>query len=332
MGSTYSNLKIQLMGTGENSTTWGDVTNVNLGTALEEAIAGSADVTFASADVTLTLSNTNAPQTARNSRLRCTGTTGGLTRNLIVPSIEKSYIVKNDCADSILVKTAAGSGVTVPAGKTTWVYGNGTDVVDVTTHLSSLTLSTALPVTSGGTGTNTLAADYILKGNGTSAVSASVLYENSGYIGIGTTGPGFLLDAQQSYNGDGGISYVNSNTGASVTASLSAEAGGSYFYHKLTRATGIVQFRGVSSTNTLNQDFTTQVFRSTGGTEYMRISVDGNVGIGTATFGTSAVRVIGIANGTAPTTSPAGMGQLYVENGALKYRGSSGTVTTLAPA
>ena len=67
-------------------------------------------------------------------------------------------------------------------------------------------------------------------------------------------------------------------------------------------------------------------------TERMRIDSSGNVGIGTSTFGTSAATVIGIANGTAPTTSPAGMGQLYVEGGALKYRGSSGTVTTIANA
>jgi len=59
MPSTYSNLKIQLMATGENNTSWGDVTNVNLGTALEEAIVGSADVTFSSGNVTLTLTNTN---------------------------------------------------------------------------------------------------------------------------------------------------------------------------------------------------------------------------------------------------------------------------------
>jgi len=59
----------------------------------------------------------------------------------------------------------------------------------------------------------------------------------------------------------------------------------------------------------------------------------GNVGVGNiSAFGTSAVGVIGIANGTAPSTSPAGMGQLYVESGALKYRGSSGTVTTIAAA
>lgn len=58
-----------------------------------------------------------------------------------------------------------------------------------------------------------------------------------------------------------------------------------------------------------------------------------NVGIGySSSFGTSAKFVLGFANGTAPTSSPAGMGQLYVESGALKYRGSSGTVTTIAAA
>lgn len=58
----------------------------------------------------------------------------------------------------------------------------------------------------------------------------------------------------------------------------------------------------------------------------------GNIGFGTNSWGTGAVGVIAIANGTAPTTSPAGQGQLYVEGGALKFRGSSGTVTVLAPA
>ncbi len=154
MPSTYSNLKIQLMATGENATTWGNVTNVNLGTALEEAIVGSADVTFASNNQTLTLTDTNSSQTARNMRLRCTGTTGGSTRNLVVPSIEKPYIVQNDCADSVVVKTSAGTGITVPAGKTMWVYSDATNVVDATSHLTSLTLGTPLAVLQGGTGSN----------------------------------------------------------------------------------------------------------------------------------------------------------------------------------
>jgi hypothetical protein len=151
MASTYSALKIQLMGTGENSGTWGNVTNVNLGTALEEAIVGSADVTFASGTVTLALTDSNSTQTARNLRLNLTGTSGG-AQNLIVPTIEKVYIVNNGCADVITVKNSGGTGIAVPAGKTMWVYNNGTNVVDVSTHLTSLTLGSALPIASGGTG------------------------------------------------------------------------------------------------------------------------------------------------------------------------------------
>ena len=184
MPSTYSNLKIQLMATGENNTSWGDVTNVNLGTALEEAIVGSADVTFASANVTLTLTNTNASQTARNLRLRCTGTTGGSTRNLVVPSIEKPYIVQNDCADSIVVKTAAGTGVTVIAGTVAWVYSDGVNVVSalsytpdlsivnvtaisgVVGNLTSINLTTS-NLTSTNLATTNLAVTDIVAGNAT---------------------------------------------------------------------------------------------------------------------------------------------------------------------
>ena len=137
MPSTYSPLKIQLMATGENNTSWGDVTNVNLGTALEEAIAGSADVVFASADVTLTLVDTNTTQVARNMRLSLTGTTGGITRNLIVPNIEKMYAIYNITDGQIIIKTAAGSGPTIPSQKAMMVAVDGTNVVPpVASHVT----------------------------------------------------------------------------------------------------------------------------------------------------------------------------------------------------
>lgn len=151
MASTYSNLKIELIGTGEQTNTWGATTNTNLGTAIEEAIVGSADVSFSSSDVTLTLSNSNSSQTARNIRLNLTGTSGG-ARNLTVPDIEKPYIINNGLADTVTVKNSTGTTVAVPAGKTMWVYSTGAGVKDVTTHMTSLTLGTPLAASQGGTG------------------------------------------------------------------------------------------------------------------------------------------------------------------------------------
>ena len=161
MASSYSDLKIEIIGTGEQSGTWGDTTNINLGTAIEEAITGSATVDFATdADVTITLTNSNTSQTARNLRLNITESSTGVgsVRNLILGSncqIYKLYLINNTGTGAKTVKNTTGTGVTVPAGKTMFVFNNGTNVVDATTHLSSLTLGSALPVTSGGTGVTT---------------------------------------------------------------------------------------------------------------------------------------------------------------------------------
>lgn len=152
----YSALKLQLMATGQNSGTWGNVTNVNL-EAVEEAITGSADVTFASNNQTLSASNTNSSQDFRNLRLNLTGTTGGSTRTLTVPDIEKVYIVNNTCGDAVQVKNSTGSNISVPAGKTMYLFSTGSNVVDAVTHLTSLTLASPLPIASGGTGSNATA-------------------------------------------------------------------------------------------------------------------------------------------------------------------------------
>jgi hypothetical protein len=149
MASTYSALKIQLMATGENSGTWGNVTNDNLGVAIEEAIAESADVTFSGSNVSITLSDTNASQEARNLRLNLTGTSVASTQALTVPDIEKPYIVNNGLTDDVEVKNSTGANVTVPAGKTMWVYSTGAGVVDAMTAGENLTGLNATNVSSG---------------------------------------------------------------------------------------------------------------------------------------------------------------------------------------
>lgn len=174
MPSTYSALKFELIGTGEQSGTWGTTTNVNLGTAIEEAITGSADVTFASGTVTLTLTDTNGTQTARNLRLNLTGTSGG-AQNLIVPAIEKFYLINNGCADAITVKNSTGTGIAVPAGKTTLVYNDGTNVTSALSYLSSLTLGTDLAIADGGTGASTAAQAIINLGIATGATGSAII-------------------------------------------------------------------------------------------------------------------------------------------------------------
>jgi hypothetical protein len=159
MASTFSDLKFELIGTGDQAGNWGQTTNDNIGTAIEQAITGLGNPVFTTdADLTISLTDTVALQTARALVLNVTST-GSLTatRELVVPTIEKQYLVQNNTtgAQSITVKTAAGTGITVPNGAKMHLYVDGVNVVDAVSHFSALTLSAALPVTSGGTGTTT---------------------------------------------------------------------------------------------------------------------------------------------------------------------------------
>jgi hypothetical protein len=133
MASSYStDLKLELMVTGENSGTWGDKTNTNLN-LVQQAIAGYEAIDVASADVTLAMTNATLSN-ARNMVLNLTGTLAG-TRVVNVPDgIEKTYIVADNTTRSgntLTIKTVSGTGVTIPEGKTVLVYADGTNVNDV---------------------------------------------------------------------------------------------------------------------------------------------------------------------------------------------------------
>lgn len=135
MSTTSPFIKMVLQILDENPDTWGDVLNVSALELLEDAIAGTAAVTLVAAtDYTLddTTGGPTAADGARYMILDVDGTPGAAT-NIIVPTRSKTYVAANNTTDAsdIVIKTAAGTGQTIPNGETHWVYCDGTDVLAV---------------------------------------------------------------------------------------------------------------------------------------------------------------------------------------------------------
>jgi hypothetical protein len=125
--STYSTtLRIELIGAGQQDGTWGDTTNTNLGTVIEDAITGVQDITFADANYTLTAYNGLADE-ARNAVL-VLGGTNTAQRNLIAPAVDKTYVIKNSTGANVSVTTnGAGANVVIQNGETISVFCDGTN-------------------------------------------------------------------------------------------------------------------------------------------------------------------------------------------------------------
>ena len=134
MASSFStDLKLELMATGENSGTWGDKTNSNLN-LLQQAIAGYQLITLTSTNTTLVMTDATISN-ARNAVIEFAGTLAANTTVFVATGIEKTYILKNGTTGAFTLALNQAGGASVifgAADKTTkLVYLNGTDAVDL---------------------------------------------------------------------------------------------------------------------------------------------------------------------------------------------------------
>ena len=239
MSSTFSALKFELIGNGEQSGTWGTTTNTNIGTAIEQAIVGMATLDsgdFSTNVCTLTLTNTTAAQDARALCLNIAAGAVSAAGTVNVPAIQKPYIIINGSSFTVTVKVSGQTGVAVPAGTRTVVYNNGTDVGTQLNWLNSLTLGTALPIASGGTGTTsttfvnlaTNVTGTLPVANGGTGLTATPA---NGQLDIGN-GTGFtraVLTAGSGItvtNSAGGITIASTVTPGTGTVTSVAVSGG----------------------------------------------------------------------------------------------------------
>lgn len=222
MSSSYSSLKFELIGTGEQSGSWGVTTNANIGTAIEQAIVGMATLTssdFTSNVAVLTLTNTNAAQDARALCLVVASGALSAAGTIEVPAIEKPYIIINNDSFNVTVKVTGLTGVVVPAGKRTVVYNNGTDVGNQIDYLPSLSLGAALPVASGGTGLTSTPANGALDiGNGSGFTRTTLTAGSNVTI---TNGPGSITIAAAAAGGTvSSVSGTGTVNGITLTGTV----------------------------------------------------------------------------------------------------------------
>jgi hypothetical protein len=176
MAETYSpNLAITLIGTGDLAGTWGNVTNTNLGTLLEQAISGYvSQVITDGADTVITIPN-GATGVARNMYIVCTGTLTA-SRNLVVPTNNKLYFINNSTAGgfAVTVKCAGGVGISVPNGTSTVLVCNGTDIVNALNYFPALSTG-SFSSTGNITATGTITGAALIPNGSTVPVNGEYL-------------------------------------------------------------------------------------------------------------------------------------------------------------
>jgi hypothetical protein len=253
MASSYStDLKLELMVTGENSGTWGDKTNTNLN-LLQQAIAGYEAISIAGGAQTTALVMTDATiSNARNAVIKLTGTITGNQVVTIPNGIEKTYIVSNGTTGAFTVefKTVSGTGVTFATDDKgfKYVFSDGTNVNNITLASPPGGSDTQIQFNDGG---SAFGGSANLVWDGTNVVIGATgavrLSDTTGgeYVGLkapGTVSASYTLtlptatgtaDQILVTDGSGNLSFADNSGGTSwqavKTTTFTAVAGEGYF-------------------------------------------------------------------------------------------------------
>ena len=171
MPSSFSpSLRLELIAPGEQVGVWGTTTNTNLGTLIESSVAGFQTVSVIASDQALTIADGAADQ-SRSAMLRFTTTTGA-PFNVYAPPVSKQYVVFNDSAHVATLfnstvsgnTTAAGAGISIPAGRVMTVWSDGTVVRVQNSHLISNLVGNVTGNVTGNATTATTAASAVTLG------------------------------------------------------------------------------------------------------------------------------------------------------------------------
>ena len=271
MASTFStDLKIELMATGENSGTWGTKTNTNLD-LVQQAIVGFENIAITSTNTTLLMTDATISP-ARNAVLRFTGTITANCTVFVASGIEKPYTLQNATSGAFTLALNQVGGASVifgAADKTTkLVYLNGTDAVD----LGVVNLTAPQTLTNKTLTTPTLTSPIINEiddsnGNEEIIFTATASAVNELTVANAATGNNPNITASGS-DADVGINFTPKGTGA-VTFNGTG---------KIQAVKEKVTVTAVASTGTINYDFLTQavLYHTTVATGQFTINLRGS--------------------------------------------------------